>query len=189
MSRRSLSGNRYTRIRSLHRSCKAPGHDRDGSYKALSYPFRLHFLQFPRHSAQFRQAQAAYDLLDKQSAACLSCPPQQGSKSGQPVAENRRGAADWTELSSHTFNEVPTLLDLAGWLARTTGRMSMSRPEDTLSDLMKKHLSTTTNEVVARLNKDREADVRAFDEVYQYRLHMADALSDGIVKQFANKFT
>jgi hypothetical protein len=60
-------------------------------------------------------------------------------------------------------------------------------PKDTLADLITKHLSTTTNEVVARLNKDWEADVRAFDEVYEHILHMADALSDGIVKQFANK--
>lgn len=62
-------------------------------------------------------------------------------------------------------------------------------PKDVLTDLMKKHLSTTTNEVVARLTKDWEADVRAFDEVYGHVLHMADALSDGIVKQFPNKFT
>ena len=55
--------------------------------------------------------------------------------------------------------------------------------------MMKKHLSTTTNEVVARLTKDWEADVRAFDEVYAHVLHMADALSEGIVKQFPNKFT
>jgi len=62
-------------------------------------------------------------------------------------------------------------------------------PKDTLADLMKKHLSTTTTEVVARLNKDWEADVRAFDEVYAHILHMADALSDGIVKQFPGKFS
>jgi hypothetical protein len=61
-------------------------------------------------------------------------------------------------------------------------------PKATLTDLMKKHLSTTTNEVVARLNKNWDADVRAFDEVYEHILHMADALSDGIVKQFPNKF-
>jgi hypothetical protein len=65
--------------------------------------------------------------------------------------------------------------------------LSTANP-NTLADPMKQHLSTTTNEVVARLNKDWEADVRAFDEVYEHILHMADALSDGIVKQFANKF-
>jgi hypothetical protein len=52
---------------------------------------------------------------------------------------------------------------------------------------MKKHLSTTTDEVVARLNKNWDADVRAFDAVYDHILHMSDALS-GIVKQFPEKF-
>ena len=61
-------------------------------------------------------------------------------------------------------------------------------PKDTLVDMMKKHLSTTTDEVVARLNKNWDADVRAFDAVYDHILHMADALSDGIVKQFPAKF-
>jgi hypothetical protein len=61
-------------------------------------------------------------------------------------------------------------------------------PEATLVDLMKKHLSTTTTEVVARLNKNWDADVRAFDEVYDHVLMMSDALTAGIVKQFPEKF-
>ena len=61
-------------------------------------------------------------------------------------------------------------------------------PRATLVDMMKKHLSTTTNEVVARLKKDWEGDVKAYDEVCHHILMMADALSDGIVKQFPEKF-
>src|SRR5215204_2566346 len=61
-------------------------------------------------------------------------------------------------------------------------------PRATLVDSMKMHLSTTTNEVVARLNKNWDEDVRAFDEVYRHILMMSDALSDGIVKQFPEKF-
>jgi len=53
---------------------------------------------------------------------------------------------------------------------------------------MKGHLSTTTAEVVARLNKNWDADVRAIDEVYHHILMMSDALTDGIVKQFPNRF-
>ena len=54
--------------------------------------------------------------------------------------------------------------------------------------MMNTHLSTTTDEVVARLNKKWDEDVRAFDAVYDHILHMSDALSDGIVKQFPDKF-
>jgi hypothetical protein len=61
-------------------------------------------------------------------------------------------------------------------------------PRETLRHMMKVHLSTTTDEVVAQLAKNWEADVRAFDVVYDHMLAMADALSDGIIKQFPKKF-
>ena len=61
-------------------------------------------------------------------------------------------------------------------------------PRATLIDMMNTHLSTTAAELTARLNKDWEGDVRAFDAVYDHILHMADALSDGIIKQFPEKF-
>jgi len=61
-------------------------------------------------------------------------------------------------------------------------------PRQSLVDMMNTHLSTTTDEVVARLTKHWDADVQAFDRVYNHILTMADALSDGIVKQFPEKF-
>jgi hypothetical protein len=92
-----------------------------------------------------------------------------GDKAGQQQADSR-----WQQNA----------MQIADFLSRANPNW----PKDTLADLMKRHLSTTANEVVARLNKDWEADVRAFDEVYEHILHMADALSDGIVKQFPGKF-
>jgi hypothetical protein len=62
-------------------------------------------------------------------------------------------------------------------------------PKATLAEMMKVHLSTTTDEVKARLGGKWEDDVRAFDAVYDHILKMADALSDGIVKQFPEKFS
>jgi len=58
----------------------------------------------------------------------------------------------------------------------------------TLLEMMNTHLSTTAAELGARLSKDWEGDVKAFDAVYDHILHMADALSDGIIKQFPEKF-
>jgi hypothetical protein len=74
--------------------------------------------------------------------------------------------------------------DIAAFLSKANPNW----PQATLAEMMNKHLSTTTDEVVARLKKDWAADVRAFDAVYDHILQMADALSDGIVKQFPNKF-
>jgi hypothetical protein len=61
-------------------------------------------------------------------------------------------------------------------------------PRQTLVDMMKMHLSTTTEEVTARLGKKWDDDARAFDAVYDHILKMSDALADGIVKQFPEKF-
>ena len=62
-------------------------------------------------------------------------------------------------------------------------------PRATLVAMMDMHLATTTDEVVARLTKNWDADVRAFDKVYAHILAMSDALADGIVKQFPDKFS
>jgi len=75
-------------------------------------------------------------------------------------------------------------VDIATFLSKANPNW----PQATLVDMMKKHLSTTTAEVVARLMHDYEGDVRAYDAVYDHILMMSDALSDGIVKQFPDKF-
>jgi hypothetical protein len=76
-------------------------------------------------------------------------------------------------------------VDIADFLSQANPHW----PRATLVEMMKKHLSTTTDEVVARLGKNWDADVRAFDEVYRHILMMSDALSDGIVKQFPDRFS
>ena len=74
--------------------------------------------------------------------------------------------------------------DIADLLAKANPNW----PRATLAEMMRKHLSTTTDEVVARLTGNWDADVKAYDAVYHHMLMMADALTDGIVKQFPDKF-
>jgi hypothetical protein len=54
--------------------------------------------------------------------------------------------------------------------------------------MMRSHLRLTTDEVVARLQKEWAADVRAYDRIHVQILHMADMLSVGLVKQFPARF-
>ena len=78
--------------------------------------------------------------------------------------------------------------DNAADIADFLSKANPNWPRATLVAMMNTHLSTTTDEVVARLTKNWEQDVRAFDAVYRHILEMSDALSDGIVKQFPNRF-
>ena len=60
-------------------------------------------------------------------------------------------------------------------------------PERTLKTEMRRHLELTLNEATARLRGDWNADIRAYDEVHEHILHFADALTDGLVRQFPNR--
>jgi len=92
-----------------------------------------------------------------------------GDKMGQKAADDRwhKNAADISDFLS---------------------KANPNWPRATLLDMMNTHLSTTATELTARLTRDWEGDVKAFDAVYDHILHMSDALSDGIVKQFPDKF-
>ncbi|WP_210215051.1 hypothetical protein [Mesorhizobium sp. M4B.F.Ca.ET.089.01.1.1] len=54
--------------------------------------------------------------------------------------------------------------------------------------MLHKHLELTTGEVVGRLNKDWAADIKSYDEGHDHMLKFADMLTDGIAKQFPDKF-
>jgi hypothetical protein len=99
------------------------------------------------------------------------------------IAAARKG--DQTAVASEqarwnaNADQIATLLSLANPRYWKLGMMKA---------MMRSHLRLTTNEVVARLQKDWVADVRAYDRIHVQILHMADMLSDGLVKQFPSRF-
>jgi hypothetical protein len=53
---------------------------------------------------------------------------------------------------------------------------------------MRKHLSMTTQEAVARLEGTWAADVAAYDRIHHHILHLSDLLADGLIEQFPKRF-
>jgi hypothetical protein len=60
-------------------------------------------------------------------------------------------------------------------------------PLDEMQAMLHEHLRLTTNEVLARLHADWDADIAAYDAIHQQALGMADMLSNGIRKQFPGR--
>lgn len=61
-------------------------------------------------------------------------------------------------------------------------------PQAEMRKMMRDHLDLTTKEAVARLRGDWAGDIKAYADVHQQILHMADMLSEGIMRQFPEKF-
>ena len=75
--------------------------------------------------------------------------------------------------------------DIAEFLS---GANPKNWPKKALTEMMYAHLAITKDAVVAKLNKDYGAAIVAYDKGHDHILMMADALADGIVKQFPEKF-
>ncbi|MDY2632936.1 MAG: hypothetical protein SOV85_16595 [Clostridium sp.] len=54
--------------------------------------------------------------------------------------------------------------------------------------MLHKHLKFVTDQVIARLNKDWQTDINSYDKGEEHMIHFADIISDGIIKQFPDKF-
>ena len=93
-------------------------------------------------------------------------------------------AGDSAKLASSKTRWTANADDIASFLS---GANPKNWPVADMKMMMHDHLAATTKELEARLNKDWKADVAAYDNVHAQILKMADALSDGIIKQFPAK--
>jgi hypothetical protein len=57
-----------------------------------------------------------------------------------------------------------------------------------LRGMLEQHLALTTAQIVARQKKDWETDIKAHDANHVHLLQFSDAVVDGIIEQFPEKF-
>ena len=94
-------------------------------------------------------------------------------------------AGDATKLAEEQVRWERNADDIAGVLASVNPRF-WKLP--VLKREMRMHLTLTTEEVVARLEGEWDADVAAYDRIHRHILHMSDYLAAGLIKQFPRRF-
>jgi phage terminase Nu1 subunit (DNA packaging protein) len=74
--------------------------------------------------------------------------------------------------------------EIAGFLSSANPNW----PQRDVFDLLQLHLNLTKGDVVARMEKNYDQDVKSVDEILTEILTLADALAEGIIRQFPEKF-
>ncbi|MCY9664022.1 glycosyltransferase [Paenibacillus alginolyticus] len=101
---------------------------------------------------------------------------------GKVIAAAKGGnASDYEKYNKEWYSNAD---DIAAFLSKANPNWPMK----TLQDFLYGHLQLFTNNVSARIKKDWDADIAAFDQGEEHTIMFADFLSDGIIKQFPKKF-
>lgn len=141
--------------------------------------------------------QAVDRLLKNQDDIGNAIKPYYGAEAGKKLTELLRvhitTAADLLKATKVDNNMA---FDIANkkWKANAdeiSEFLSKANPHWKLTDMkmmMHDHLKLTIDEAVARKTKNYEGDVVAYEKVHEEILKMSDMLSNGIVKQFSDKF-
>ena len=137
-------------------------------------------------------------LLRNQADIGNAIKPYYGAKAGNQLTgllrEHILVAADLIAAAKAGDNAKLTK-EQAAWQRNAdtiAGFLNRANPEawklGEMKTMLRTHLALTTQEVVARLQRKWNADVRAYDAIVKQALGMADMLSEGIIQQFPARF-
>ena len=137
-------------------------------------------------------------LLKNQDDIGTSIKPYYGEEAGNKLAKLLRDhisiggqvvdaakSNNKTDLDKYNKLWYKNADDIADFLSSSNPNLSNSE----LKDMLHKHLEFVTNQVVARINKNWKADVDAYDKGEDHMIKLAGVLSEGIIKQFPEKFS
>lgn len=91
---------------------------------------------------------------------------------------------DKQALETASSNWTKNADEISDFLSKANPNWKLSE----MKKMMHDHLQFTTDEAMARKKKDYKEDVKSYDKVHDEILQMSDMLSEGIVKQFPEKF-
>ena len=93
-------------------------------------------------------------------------------------------SGDQAAFATHDARWTANIGAIASFLAGANPHW----PEKDVLDLLALHLKLTKDETVARIGDDWAADIKAFDDIFNEIMVLADALNDGIEAQFPERF-
>jgi hypothetical protein len=91
---------------------------------------------------------------------------------------NKQEAAETEKKWYANANEIAAFLN----------SINPNWPKSALTSMLHEHLRMTKDEAVFRLSKKYKSDIEEYDRIEKQALEMADAFTEGIVKQFPNVF-
>ena len=94
------------------------------------------------------------------------------------------GPFTMTIRQEHDQRWIQNAQDIAAFLAGANPNW----PAQDIADLLNLHLVLTKKEAVARLTEKWEEDIAAFDDIFTEIMTVSDILSEGIIKQFPDRF-
>jgi hypothetical protein len=141
--------------------------------------------------------QATNRLLQNQDDIGNAIKPYYGNDAGTQLTtllhDHITGAAEVVKAAkANNSNALDTAnkkwMENADQISALLSGANPNWPLDDMKMMMHDHLKLTTDEAVARIKKDYDGDINAYDAVHDEILKMSDMLSDGIIKQFPDKF-
>nr|WP_241675002.1 glycosyltransferase [Paenibacillus luteus] len=149
-------------------------------------------------AAELQDQQKVLDrLLKNQQDIGDAIKPYYGEEAGNKLAALLRehiliagkivdAAKQGNQAAVETYNKewYKNADDIAQFLSSANPNWSNKQ----LKDLLYMHLQLVTDAVKARLTKDWDADIIAFDKGQEHIIMLADALSEGVIKQFLQQF-
>lgn len=143
------------------------------------------------------QQQVLARLLKNQQDIGNAIKPYYGEAAGDKLAEILREhillagkvldaakAGNQADLEKYNKEWHRNADDIADFLSKANPNWSKKE----LQDMLYEHLKLITDDVTARLHKDWNGSINAYDKGLDHMIMFADILADGIIKQFPNKF-